>query len=199
MGSFAVLILPRVPWRWSVLRQIGRGTLAAMGISLSTKGIDRIPNDGAMLVFNHSSYMDALVLTTVLPGEPAIVAKRELSDRRIAGPLLRRLGIPFVERTTFPAVSRTPRAWSTWLGEAGCWSSFRRAPSRGGRAFRDFIWARSRWRLKQTCRFSRRHSRHPIDAPRRPMVPSARIGESGNRGTRMAFGNGFCVAFAIAG
>jgi 1-acyl-sn-glycerol-3-phosphate acyltransferase len=51
-----------------------------------------------MLAFNHSSYMDALVLATVLPGEPAIVAKRELSDQRIAGPLLRRLGIPFVER-----------------------------------------------------------------------------------------------------
>ena len=51
-----------------------------------------------MLVFNHSSYMDALVLTTILPGEPAIVAKRELSEQFIAGPLLRRLGIPFVER-----------------------------------------------------------------------------------------------------
>ena len=98
LGSLAVLILPRVEWRWSAFRRIGKGTLAAMGIPLSTKGIDRIPNDGAMLVFNHSSYMDALVLATVLPGEPAIVAKRELSDQRIAGPLLRRLGIPFVER-----------------------------------------------------------------------------------------------------
>ncbi len=51
-----------------------------------------------MLVFNHSSYVDALVLTAVLPGEPAIVAKRELSRQFIAGLLLRRLEIPFVER-----------------------------------------------------------------------------------------------------
>jgi 1-acyl-sn-glycerol-3-phosphate acyltransferase len=42
--------------------------------------------------------MDSLVLTAILPGEPAIVAKRELSGQFIAGPLLRRLGIPFVER-----------------------------------------------------------------------------------------------------
>jgi 1-acyl-sn-glycerol-3-phosphate acyltransferase len=42
--------------------------------------------------------MDALVLAGVLPGEPAIVAKRELSGQLVAGPLLRRLGIPFVER-----------------------------------------------------------------------------------------------------
>ena len=38
------------------------------------------------------------MLAAVLPGEPAFVAKRELSDHKIAGPLLRRLGIPFVER-----------------------------------------------------------------------------------------------------
>jgi 1-acyl-sn-glycerol-3-phosphate acyltransferase len=69
-----------------------------MGIPVATIGIDRIPSRGAMLVFNHSSYIDSLVLTAVLPGEPAFVAKRELSGQFIAGPLLRRLGIPFVER-----------------------------------------------------------------------------------------------------
>ena len=51
-----------------------------------------------MLAFNHSSYMDALVLAAVLPGEPAIVAKKELSEQLMTGSLLRRLGIPFVER-----------------------------------------------------------------------------------------------------
>jgi 1-acyl-sn-glycerol-3-phosphate acyltransferase len=98
VGSLAVLILPRIAWRWSALRRIGRATLAAMGVPVSTIGVDRIPIRGAMLVFNHSSYMDSLVLAAVLPGAPAIVAKRELSGQFIAGPLLRRLGIPFVER-----------------------------------------------------------------------------------------------------
>jgi 1-acyl-sn-glycerol-3-phosphate acyltransferase len=69
-----------------------------MGVRLSTSGIDCIPSRDAMLVFNHSSYVDSFVLTAVLPGEPAIVAKRELSTQFIAGPLLRRLEIPFVER-----------------------------------------------------------------------------------------------------
>lgn len=98
MGSVAVLTLPRPAWRWSALRRIGRVALAVMGVSLSTRGIDRIPSRGTVLVFNHSSYMDAFVLATVLPGEPAIVAKRELAEQLVAGPLLRRLGIPFVER-----------------------------------------------------------------------------------------------------
>ena len=56
------LILPRLAWRWAALRRIGRGTLAAMGAPVSTSGIERIPRRDAMLVFNHSSYMDALVL-----------------------------------------------------------------------------------------------------------------------------------------
>ena len=98
LGSLTVLALPQVAWRWAALRWIGRAALAAMGIPVSTAGIERIPARGAMLVFNHSSYADVLILAAVLPGEPAIVAKRELSEQFFAGMLLRRLGIPFVER-----------------------------------------------------------------------------------------------------
>jgi 1-acyl-sn-glycerol-3-phosphate acyltransferase len=97
-GSAALAILPRLAWRWSALRLMGRYTLSAMGIKVAATGIKGIPCRGAMLVFNHSSYVDSLVLAALLPGEPAIVAKRELSARPIAGTLLRRLEIPFVER-----------------------------------------------------------------------------------------------------
>jgi 1-acyl-sn-glycerol-3-phosphate acyltransferase len=97
LGSLALLVLPRMTWRWSALRWISRVTLAAMGVPVSITGIERIRRR-AMFAFNHSSYMDALVLAAVLPGEPAIVAKKELSGQLIAGTLLRRLGIPFVER-----------------------------------------------------------------------------------------------------
>lgn len=98
LGLLALLVLPRMTWRWTALRWICRGTLAAMGVPVSIIGIERIPSRGAMFAFNHSSYMDALVLAAALPGEPAIVAKKELSGQLIAGSLLRRLGIPFVER-----------------------------------------------------------------------------------------------------
>ena len=97
-GSLAILVLPRLAWRWSALRWISRGTLAAMGVPVAIIGIERIRSGRAMLAFNHSSYMDALVMAAVLPGEPAVVAKKELSEQLIAGTLLRRLGIPFVER-----------------------------------------------------------------------------------------------------
>ncbi len=92
LGSLAILVLPRVAWRWSALRWISRGTLAAMAVPVSIIGIERVPSRRAMLAFNHSSYMDALVLAAVLPGEPAVAAKKELSEQFITGTLLRRSG-----------------------------------------------------------------------------------------------------------
>lgn len=47
---------------------------------------------------NHQSYLDAFVLTTVLPPDFAFVAKRELEGNPIARIFLRRLGTVFVER-----------------------------------------------------------------------------------------------------
>jgi 1-acyl-sn-glycerol-3-phosphate acyltransferase len=69
-----------------------------MAVPVSIIGIERVPSRRAMVAFNHSSYMDALVLAAVLPGEPAVAAKKELSEQFITGTLLQRLGIPFVER-----------------------------------------------------------------------------------------------------
>lgn len=95
---FAVMILPRLDWRWSAVRAIVRAALAVVGVPVAVSGLDRVPRGNAMLVFNHSSYMDALALGAVLPGEPLYVVKRELAGQIFAGLLLRRLGALFVER-----------------------------------------------------------------------------------------------------
>jgi 1-acyl-sn-glycerol-3-phosphate acyltransferase len=94
----AAMALPRLDWRWKAVRGIARTGLAAVGVPVSVTGLERIPLGHAMLVFNHSSYMDALVLAAVLPGEPLYVAKRELAGQIFAGPFLRRLGALFVDR-----------------------------------------------------------------------------------------------------
>jgi 1-acyl-sn-glycerol-3-phosphate acyltransferase len=69
-----------------------------IGIPISVIGLERIPKGNSMLVFNHASYADTIVLAAVLPGEPLYVAKRELIRQFFAGSLLRRLGALFVER-----------------------------------------------------------------------------------------------------
>ena len=98
LAWFAVMALPRLDWRWKTVRAIARDALAAAGVPLAVSGIDRIPRGHAMLVFNHASYMDAMVLAAALPGEPAYVAKKDLAGQVFAGPFLRRLGALFVER-----------------------------------------------------------------------------------------------------
>jgi 1-acyl-sn-glycerol-3-phosphate acyltransferase len=72
--------------------------LAAMGIPLSVKGTNRLPNQRAVVVFNHASYVDAIVVAAVLPNEPAYLVKGELSRQFFAGTLLSRLGALFVQR-----------------------------------------------------------------------------------------------------
>ena len=94
----AAMLLPTLSSRWTALRGIARTALALTGVPVKVEGLEHIPNGNAVVVFNHASYMDAVVLAAVLPGEPAFVAKKELSESFFSGTLLRRLGIQFVER-----------------------------------------------------------------------------------------------------
>ncbi|HYA73861.1 MAG TPA: AMP-binding protein, partial [Roseiarcus sp.] len=98
VGWVAVMILPRLDWRWRAVRAVARTALAAMGVPVSVVGGERLAAANAMLVFNHSSYADALVLAAVLPGEPIFVVKKELAAQFVAGTALPRLGALFVER-----------------------------------------------------------------------------------------------------
>jgi 1-acyl-sn-glycerol-3-phosphate acyltransferase len=97
-GWLAVMTLPRLSWRWAAVRALARTALAAVRVPLSVTGIDRLPSGGGVLVFNHASYMDAVIVAAALPGEPTYVAKKELASQIFAGPLLRRLGVLFLER-----------------------------------------------------------------------------------------------------
>jgi 1-acyl-sn-glycerol-3-phosphate acyltransferase len=98
VGAAATMTLPRLMWRWAAVRTLARTALLLMGVPLSVKGIERLPKQHAVAVFNHSSYADAIVLSAVLPGEPAYLVKKELAGDFLAGPLLRKLGVLFIDR-----------------------------------------------------------------------------------------------------
>jgi 1-acyl-sn-glycerol-3-phosphate acyltransferase len=92
------MLLPTLSARWTALRAIARGALALAGIPVNVTGIERLPRGNAVILFNHTSYMDALIIASVLPGEPAFIAKKEFSEQFFAGSFMRRLGVAFVER-----------------------------------------------------------------------------------------------------
>jgi 1-acyl-sn-glycerol-3-phosphate acyltransferase len=98
LGWVAVMTLPALSWRWAAVRTLARIAFKLLGVPLSVTGLEQIPRRGSVLVFNHASYADAIVMAAVLPGEPTYVAKKEFARQVLAGPLLRRLGVLFLER-----------------------------------------------------------------------------------------------------
>ena len=124
LGAIAwptVLVLPTRPSRWAALRRIARMALRLLGIAVSVKTEAELPKN-AVLVANHASYLDSLILAAALPGELTFVAKKELAGQHIAGPFLRALGGVFVERTdpiggveTTRDVLSTSRVRGGWL------------------------------------------------------------------------------------
>ncbi|MCW3477218.1 AMP-binding protein [Limobrevibacterium gyesilva] len=93
-----VLLLPRLAWRWALLRTLAKLVLWLMRIRLDVTGTwPAVPRP--IFVTNHASYFDCVVLAAVLPGAPVFIAKNELAAQAIAGPFLRALETLFVDRS----------------------------------------------------------------------------------------------------
>lgn len=92
------MILPGVVRRRHAARAWTRGAIAVAGIDVHVQGLERLPRSNAILVANHASYLDSILLTAALPPRFGFAAKRELAETAFVGPALRRLGVVFVER-----------------------------------------------------------------------------------------------------
>jgi len=93
-----VVILPRRDWRHSAVHVAARCFLRLTGSALRLDVTEQPPDGGAVLVANHSSYLDGLVIAAAFPGVLTFVAKKELAQQWIAGPFLKGLGTLFVRR-----------------------------------------------------------------------------------------------------
>jgi len=95
----AVLVLPGVSLRWRLVRGAARLLFGLAGVPLRVEGLEHLPQTGAMVVVsNHASYLDGVVLAAALPVEPVFIAKAELRRQPIPRLFLQRLGALFVER-----------------------------------------------------------------------------------------------------
>ena len=95
----AVMVLPSVASRRRTAWRLARAATRLIGLPLRVEGLDRLPaTRPRIVVANHASYLDALLLGAVLPPDFSFIAKRELADVVLIGPALRRLGAVFVDR-----------------------------------------------------------------------------------------------------
>ena len=93
-----MVVTPGAGLRWWILKTAGKALFILAGLRPSVSGIDNYPNNPCVVVANHASMLDGLLLATVLPGRLKFVAAEVFEHRRITGTFLRRIGAEFVER-----------------------------------------------------------------------------------------------------
>jgi 1-acyl-sn-glycerol-3-phosphate acyltransferase len=96
LGS--MLLVPGLERRRRIARFTAHAVFAAWGVKLRIVDAERLPPERCIVVANHASYLDGLVLTAVLPPRFTFVIKKEMDRVPLASRLLRRIGSEFVDR-----------------------------------------------------------------------------------------------------
>ena len=109
LGSLAVMmtcavllafVLPRLAWRRATTRLFAGAWLRIAGLRVRTQGLESLPEGSCVLVANHSSYLDGVLMKAVLPPRFSFVIKREAASMPVIGLLLQRIGAEFIDRHT---------------------------------------------------------------------------------------------------
>jgi 1-acyl-sn-glycerol-3-phosphate acyltransferase len=93
-----ILVLPDLRQRRLIARLTARAFMRLSGIRVTVLRAERLPKTPCVVVANHASYIDAIIMVAALPPDFAFVIKKEMAHAFLAGLLLRRLGSQFVER-----------------------------------------------------------------------------------------------------
>ena len=96
----ASVCLPRTQWSWTLSRAAARTLFLMTGVPLVTRGTEHLPRTGepCVLVINHASYLDGIVVVAAFAQQYSFVAKRELEDHFVSRAYLRSIGSDFIER-----------------------------------------------------------------------------------------------------
>jgi len=93
-----VMLAPQLGQRRAVARGFARAALRLIGLRVRLDGLQHLPGGPCVVVANHASYLDSVLLGALLPPRFGFAAKRELAGAPLVGAALRRLGIVYVER-----------------------------------------------------------------------------------------------------
>ena len=99
LGATALMVfVPGLERRRRVARGAARLIFVLWGVPLDVEGLSWLPAEACIVVSNHASYLDGIILTAALPPRFAFVIKQEMRGVPFAGFLLHRIGSEFVER-----------------------------------------------------------------------------------------------------
>ncbi len=91
--------LPKSSWRYWLIHKASSFVTKLAGLSPKIEGLENCPKDiPYVIVSNHCSYIDFLILTAALPSPMRFVAKSELSGNTILRIFLRNVKTEFINR-----------------------------------------------------------------------------------------------------
>jgi len=108
-GLCVALLLPGAARRARWLAATAKAIFILAGVPVEVVGRENLPVIDCIVVANHASYTDGLVLKGYLPARFSFVIKGEMRNNAIAHFLLRRAGSRFVARDESAASSRDAR------------------------------------------------------------------------------------------
>ncbi len=91
-------ITPNLRWRRRIARGCARLFLWAIGTPVRLEGPRLSGHEPCVVVANHASYLDGIILTAALPASFTYLVKHEMAKFPVAGFVLKRLGTAFVNR-----------------------------------------------------------------------------------------------------
>tara|TARA_B100001057_G_scaffold48053_2_gene42867 strand:- start:51776 stop:52504 length:729 start_codon:yes stop_codon:yes gene_type:complete len=93
-----VIFLPSLKLRRRWVKKFANLVFVLSGIKVKTNGLENIPDSHAIVVANHASYIDGIILHAVLPIKFTFVIKSEMKTVLLANFLFSRVGSRYVER-----------------------------------------------------------------------------------------------------
>ncbi len=103
------IVVPGANRRRHLVTGASKAIFVMVGVRVNVQGIDNLPPDNCIVVANHASYVDGMLLNGYLPSRIGFVIKGEMRDIPVAHFLLRRTGSKFVERKEAVGSSRDAR------------------------------------------------------------------------------------------
>jgi len=100
IATVLALLVPRLEWRRRITHRLAQLAVPVLGVRLVVEGLERLPPDSSVVVANHASYLDGVVMKAALPPRFSFVIKREAASMPVAGFLMKRIGSEFVDRHT---------------------------------------------------------------------------------------------------
>ncbi len=93
-----LIVAPGLPLRRAIGRFTVRAWLLLSFIPFRVRGLENLPEERTLVICNHASYLDGLLLTAALPARFTFLVQHGAADWPYVGRVIRRMGVSFVNR-----------------------------------------------------------------------------------------------------